>query len=61
MQDENSDGRLPPHLWDGEPDPAIAQLHHVALNEQLGAPPRVTLSTSLAFGGANAVLVFGRE
>ena len=61
MQDENAGGHLPPHLWDGEADPAIAPLHVVALGERLGAPPRVTLSNSFAFGGANAALVFGRE
>lgn len=61
MQDTNTDGRLPPHLWDGERDPDIAPLHLVAVNEQLGRQPRVALSTSFAFGGANAALVFGRE
>ena len=61
MQDENTEGRLPPHLWDGNRDPAIPALHHVAIGEQLGHPPRATLSTSFAFGGANAALVFVRD
>jgi 3-oxoacyl-[acyl-carrier-protein] synthase-1 len=61
MQDTNARGALPPHLWDGEADPAIAPLHHVALHETLGRPPRVALSTSFAFGGANAAVLLGRS
>jgi 3-oxoacyl-[acyl-carrier-protein] synthase-1 len=61
MQDENRTGRLPPHLWDGIADPALPELHIVAAGETLGHPPRLTLSTSFAFGGANAVLLLGRE
>lgn len=61
MQDDNDRGRLPPHLWDGEVDPALAPLRPVAVGETLGRPPRHVLSNSFAFGGANAVLVFGRE
>lgn len=61
MQDSNDGGQLPPHLWDNAADPAIAPVRHVLLGESLGAPPRVTLSTSFAFGGANAALLFGRR
>ena len=61
MQDSNDRGQLPPHLWDNAPDPAIAPIRLVMLGESLGAPPRVTLSTSFAFGGANAALLFGRR
>ena len=61
MQDENSRGFLPPHLWDGESDPTIPPLHLVRAGESLGRPPRVTASPSFAFGGSNAALVFGRE
>lgn len=61
MDDANRSGVLPPHLWDGHADPAIAPIRKVAMNESLGHPPRVTLSTSFAFGGANAALVFCRE
>ena len=61
MQDENSRGFLPPHLWDGVLDPTIPPLHVVGSGESLGQPPRVTASTSFAFGGSNAALVFGRE
>lgn len=61
MQDDNRDGLLPPHLWDGVADAGIPALHHVAPGERVGRPPATTLSTSFAFGGANAALVFGRE
>ncbi len=61
MQDENRAGRLPPHLWDGVADPALPVLRPVAPGETLGHPPRFTLSNSFAFGGANAVLLLGRE
>jgi len=61
MQDANSRGFLPPHLWDGEVDPIIPPLHVVRPGESLGRPARVTASTSFAFGGSNAALVFGRE
>ncbi len=61
MQDGNPRGCMPPHLWDGEYDPALARLRPVAIGESRGAPPRYALSNSFAFGGANAALVFGRE
>ncbi|MGV3708143.1 MAG: beta-ketoacyl-ACP synthase [Gemmatimonas sp.] len=61
MQDENSRGFLPPHLWDGDADPGIPPLHIVQHGEAIGSPPRVTASTSFAFGGSNAALIFGRE
>jgi 3-oxoacyl-[acyl-carrier-protein] synthase-1 len=61
MQDENSRGSLPPHVWDGQPDLSIPPLRVVGAGESLSRPPRATLSTSFAFGGANAALIFGRE
>jgi 3-oxoacyl-[acyl-carrier-protein] synthase-1 len=61
MQDENRSGALPVHLWDGERDPEIPFLRLVAAGDTLGHPPRVTASTSFAFGGANAVLILGRD
>lgn len=60
MQDDNTRGQLPPQLWDGVADPALAPLHAVSVGETLGHPPRVVLSNSFAFGGANASLLFGR-
>jgi 3-oxoacyl-[acyl-carrier-protein] synthase-1 len=61
MQDDNPQGMLPPHLWDGIADPALPGLHTVEAGARLGRPVRWSLSNSFAFGGANAALVFGRD
>jgi 3-oxoacyl-[acyl-carrier-protein] synthase-1 len=61
MQDNNPEGKLPPHLWDGEQDAALPKLNTVEPGSRLGRPVRWALSNSFAFGGANAALVFGRE
>jgi len=60
MQDDNPTGMLPPHLWDGQADPALPSLNVVAVGKALGRPPRYVLSNSFAFGGSNAALIFGR-
>ena len=60
MQDDNPEGRLPPHLWDGEQDPGLPVLNVAAIGARLGHPIRYALSNSFAFGGSNAALVFGR-
>lgn len=60
MQDDNPDGLLPPHLWDGSPDPALPALNVTTPGARLGRPIRHALSNSFAFGGSNAALVFGR-
>jgi 3-oxoacyl-[acyl-carrier-protein] synthase-1 len=54
-------GRLPPHWWDGERDPALPPLRVAAPGETLGRAPRHVLSNSFAFGGSNACLVLARE
>lgn len=61
MQDDNGQGRLPPHLWDGAADPALPALNLVPPGAALGRPVRRVLSSSFAFGGSNAVLVLGRD
>ncbi|RAM63941.1 3-oxoacyl-ACP synthase [Herbaspirillum rubrisubalbicans] len=61
MQDDNPDGRLPPHLWDGVADPALPALQPVVLGQRLGRPLRHVLSNSFAFGGSNVALVFSRR
>ena len=61
MQDDNPDGRLPPHLWDGIPDPSLPALRVAEVGSRLGRPLHWALSNSFAFGGANAALVLGRE
>ena len=60
LQDDNVDGRLPPHLWDGAADPALPALNLVPRGGSLGRPARHILSTSFAFGGSNAALLLGR-
>ena len=61
MQDDNTVGKLPPHLWDGLADPALPALNLVEPGARLGHPLRCAVSNSFAFGGANAALVLGRE
>jgi 3-oxoacyl-[acyl-carrier-protein] synthase-1 len=60
MQDDNPEGLLPPHLWNGAPDPALPPLKVAEKGMRLGRPIRYALSNSFAFGGSNASLVFGR-
>nr|WP_315217814.1 beta-ketoacyl-ACP synthase [uncultured Duganella sp.] len=60
MRDDNPQGRLPPHLWDGAADPALPALNLVPVGATLGRPLRYALSTSFAFGGSNAALLLGR-
>jgi 3-oxoacyl-[acyl-carrier-protein] synthase I len=61
MQNDNPAGRLPAHLWDGIADPSLPALQLVSSSTRLGHPPRVALSNSFAFGGANVTLVLARE
>jgi 3-oxoacyl-[acyl-carrier-protein] synthase-1 len=60
MQDDNPEGMLPPHLWDGQPDPALPVLNVAVPGMRLGRPLAWALSNSFAFGGSNATLVLGR-
>ena len=54
------DGRLPPHVWDGEPDPALPQLLQTRAGDRFARTSgRVCMSNSFAFGGSNACLVLG--
>jgi 3-oxoacyl-[acyl-carrier-protein] synthase-1 len=54
-------GLLPPHVWDGVPDPEISALGIVGVGAELPEGERVAmLSNSFAFGGSNVSLVLGR-
>jgi 3-oxoacyl-[acyl-carrier-protein] synthase-1 len=54
------DGRLPPHIWDGEADPALPQLLQVRTGDRFArSAKRVCMSNSFAFGGSNACLLLG--
>jgi len=61
--EHNSQGCLPPHLWDGVVDPAIPPLALVGPNAHLADPraPAAMLSSSFAFGGSNVAVVLSRE
>lgn len=54
---DNPRARLPPHWWDGQPDPALPSLHLVQPGETSARPLRHVLSQSFAFGGSNAALL----
>jgi 3-oxoacyl-[acyl-carrier-protein] synthase-1 len=58
---DNPGHRLPPHWWDGAVDPALPPLAFAAPGARANGPLRHVLSQSFAFGGSNAVLVFGGE
>lgn len=57
----NPSSLLPPHLWDGEADPAIPRLNLIAPGASM---PRVgrsaMLSNTFGFGGSNVALILGR-
>ncbi len=53
---------LPPHCWDGEPDPALPTLNLVQQGTVVrAAKPRAFLSNSFAFGGSNCAVIIGRN
>jgi 3-oxoacyl-[acyl-carrier-protein] synthase-1 len=51
----NPERRLPPHLWDGKRDPALAPLTFATADHRLERP--AILSNSFAFGGSNCSLI----
>ena len=51
---------LPPHLWDGQPDPGLPALQWVTPTDRLASiGPRYLMSNSFAFGGNNVSLIIG--
>ncbi len=57
---ENPHGNLPPHVWDGQPDPALPALHWAGPDDRLAPKtPRRMMSNSFAFGGNNVSLIIG--
>jgi 3-oxoacyl-[acyl-carrier-protein] synthase I len=60
LTDTHAERRLPPHVWDGEADPALAPLNFTHIGSHLPAEGRrFVMSNSFAFGGNNACLIFG--
>lgn len=54
------DGRLPPHVWDGEADPGLPRLNLVASGNHFSRTGRrLCMSNSFAFGGNNISLIIG--
>ncbi|WP_339458806.1 beta-ketoacyl-[acyl-carrier-protein] synthase family protein [Pseudomonas sp. EA_105y_Pfl2_R69] len=62
LSEYNPQQLLPPHLWDGQVDPALPALNLVAPGTQLSkSRPRRLMSNSFAFGGNNISLLLGEE
>jgi 3-oxoacyl-[acyl-carrier-protein] synthase-1 len=55
-----AEGRLPPHVWDGQRDPDLAMIRLVETGET-ARNLRYCYSASYAFGGNNAALILARE
>jgi 3-oxoacyl-[acyl-carrier-protein] synthase-1 len=56
----NRDHALAPHIWDGQPDPALPALNWVTPADRLTSiAPRYLMSNSFAFGGNNVSLIIG--
>ncbi len=58
---EDSEGRIPPHCWDGESDPDLPSLPLVSVGQHFLQTPRIALSNSFGFGGSNCAVVVTRD
>jgi 3-oxoacyl-[acyl-carrier-protein] synthase-1 len=57
---ENAGHALPPHVWDGQPDPQLPALNFVTSADRLElSAMRCLMSNSFAFGGNNVSLIIG--
>lgn len=52
-----ADGRLPPHVWDDNPDPSLSALRLTRVGTTLGRAPRHVMTNAYAFGGNNVSIV----
>jgi 3-oxoacyl-[acyl-carrier-protein] synthase-1 len=55
----DAQGRLPPHVWDGERDADLPSLDVLNIGRCFAAGERYAMSNSFAFGGNNTSLIFG--
>ena len=58
-RETNPQGKLPPQLWDGHPDPELPAIALTDKNSAWPSEKRIAASSSFAFGGSNAVLIIG--
>lgn len=61
LSDLHQKSCLPPHLWDGEPDPDMVRLNLVGLESRGLKPLQYCLSNSFSFGGNNVSLLIGHS
>jgi 3-oxoacyl-[acyl-carrier-protein] synthase-1 len=60
LSSDNHENALPPHVWDGQPDPQLPALNWVTPADRLTSiAPRYLMSNSFAFGGNNVSLIIG--
>lgn len=60
LSTQNREHALPPHIWDGQPDPELPALKWVTPADRLTSiAPRYLMSNSFAFGGNNVSLIIG--
>ena len=60
-QEYNLDGRLPPHIFDGELDPELPPINLTLSGSRFTQKRRIAASSSFAFGGNNTVLIIGEN
>jgi 3-oxoacyl-[acyl-carrier-protein] synthase-1 len=54
-----TDNIIPPHLWDGQPDPDLPPLRLAGLEQSFpAAARRICMTNNFAFGGSNVSLIF---
>lgn len=57
---DDPQGRLAPHVWDQNADPALPRLQFTTIGSRLAdCPKRYLMSNSFAFGGSNISLILG--
>jgi 3-oxoacyl-[acyl-carrier-protein] synthase I len=60
LSERNREKRLPPHNWDGVPDPAIPKMSFCSVHDRVESL-NSTMSNSYAFGGWDLSIVLAKE